>query len=85
MSSATTNLAAIVAWCGFGLGFVFGAVANKVNFCTMGSVSDVVNMGDWGRMRMWLLAIAVAMLGAVEEGAKKAHAAPGPDEAKPKR
>ena len=52
-----------VAWCGFALGIVFGAVGNKVNFCTMGAVSDIVNMGDWGRMRMWLLAIAVAILG----------------------
>ncbi|HUL96781.1 MAG TPA: YeeE/YedE family protein [Usitatibacter sp.] len=49
---------------GFILAFVFGAVANKTNFCTMGAVSDVVNMGSWGRMRMWLLAIAVAILGA---------------------
>jgi len=32
---------------------------NKTHFCTMGAVSDVVNMGDWNRMRMWLLAIAV--------------------------
>jgi uncharacterized membrane protein YedE/YeeE len=30
----------------------------------MGAVSDIVNMGDWGRMRMWVLAIAVAVLGA---------------------
>ncbi|TMH84037.1 MAG: YeeE/YedE family protein, partial [Betaproteobacteria bacterium] len=30
----------------------------------MGAVSDVVNMGDWNRMRMWLLAIAVATAGA---------------------
>ena len=29
----------------------------------MGAVSDIVNMGDWNRMRMWLLAIAVAILG----------------------
>ena len=29
----------------------------------MGAVSDIVNMGSWGRMRMWLLAIAVAILG----------------------
>ena len=48
---------------GFILSFVFGAVANRTNFCTMGAVSDVVNMGSWGRMRMWLLAIAVAILG----------------------
>jgi hypothetical protein len=25
--------------------FVFGAVASKTNFCTMGTVSDVLNMG----------------------------------------
>lgn len=29
----------------------------------MGAVSDVVNIGDWSRMRMWLLAIAIAVLG----------------------
>lgn len=40
-----------------------GAVANKTNFCTMGAVSDWVNMGDKGRLRAWLLAIAVAMGG----------------------
>ncbi|HYC35908.1 MAG TPA: YeeE/YedE family protein [Usitatibacter sp.] len=61
--SSTSNLGAIVAWGGFVLGFVFGAVANRTNFCTMGAVSDVVNMGSWGRMRMWLLAIAVAIIG----------------------
>jgi len=59
----STNPAAMVAWGGLILGFVFGAVANRTNFCTMGAVSDVVNMGSWGRMRMWLLAIAVAVLG----------------------
>ena len=47
----------------FALAFVFGAVGNKTNFCTMGAVSDWVNMGDLNRMRMWLLAIAVALLG----------------------
>ena len=48
----------------FLLSFIFGAVANKTNFCTMGAISDWVNMGDTGRLRMWLLAIAVAILGA---------------------
>src|SRR5512134_604965 len=47
----------------FALAFIFGAVGNKTNFCTMGAVSDWVNMGDTSRMRMWLLAIAVALLG----------------------
>ena len=58
------NPATFVVWGGFALAFLFGAIANKANFCTMGAVSDVVNMGHWGRMRMWLLAIAVAVLGA---------------------
>mgnify|MGYP001164638111 CR=1 FL=1 len=54
---------ALIAWLGFGLGAVFGFVGNKTNFCAMGAVSDIVHMGDWVRMRMWVLAIAVAMLG----------------------
>ena len=54
----------LVVWGGFGLAFVFGVVASRANFCTMGALSDVVNMGHWGRMRMWLLAIAVAIVGA---------------------
>jgi len=40
-----------------------GFIASKTNFCTMGAVSDVVNMGSWGRMRAWFLAIAVAIIG----------------------
>jgi uncharacterized membrane protein YedE/YeeE len=60
----TVNPTNIVLWGGFALAFVFGAVANKSNFCIMGAVSDVVNMGHWGRMRMWLLTIAVALIGA---------------------
>jgi len=55
--------ASLVAWLGFFLALIFGYVANKTSFCTMGAVSDVVNMGEWGRMRAWLLAIAIAMLG----------------------
>jgi uncharacterized membrane protein YedE/YeeE len=47
----------------FGLAVILGAVANKTNFCTMGAVSDWVNMGDKGRMRAWLLAMAVALIG----------------------
>ena len=47
----------------FGIAVVMGAVANKTNFCTMGAVSDWINMGDKGRLRAWLLAIAVAMAG----------------------
>jgi len=52
-----------VLWLAFALGVVFGAVASRTRFCTMGAVGDIVNIGDWSRMRMWLLAIAVAILG----------------------
>lgn len=52
-----------VLWAGFGLAVLFGAVAQRTHFCTMGAVADIVNMGDWARMRMWVLAIGVAMLG----------------------
>jgi uncharacterized membrane protein YedE/YeeE len=58
-----TQLAPYVVGGAFLLAFIFGAVGNKTRFCTMGAVSDWVNMGDLGRMRMWLLAIAVALLG----------------------
>ncbi|MCG6935133.1 MAG: YeeE/YedE family protein [Proteobacteria bacterium] len=49
----------------FGAAFVLGAVVNKTNFCTMGAVSDWVNMGDTGRFRAWVFAMAIALLGVV--------------------
>lgn len=57
------NPGTLVVWGGLLLGIIFGAVANRTNFCTMGAISDVVNMAHWGRMRMWLLAITVALIG----------------------
>jgi uncharacterized membrane protein YedE/YeeE len=53
----------IVATAGFVAGIVLGAVANKTNFCTMGSLSDMVFMEDYSRFRAWVLAMAVAILG----------------------
>ena len=52
-------------WGAFIIALIMGAVVTKTNFCTMGAVSDMVNMGDFGRFRAWVLAIAVAMLGVV--------------------
>jgi len=52
-------------WATFGIALLMGAIVNKTNFCTMGAVSDMVNMGDLGRFRAWLLAIAVALTGVV--------------------
>jgi uncharacterized protein len=56
-------LASQVLWASFALAIVFGAIAQRTHFCTMGAVADIVNIGDWSRMRMWVLAIGTAMLG----------------------
>jgi hypothetical protein len=48
---------------GLVIGTIFGFVASRSNFCTMGALSDVVTMGHWGRLRMWILAVAVAIVG----------------------
>lgn len=61
-----SNLAALsskIVWLTFALGIVFGFVAHRVRFCTMGAVADIYSMDDWDRMRLWLLAIAVAIVG----------------------
>jgi uncharacterized protein len=52
-----------VLWASFALSALFGAIAQRTHFCTMGAVSDAVNLGDWTRMRQWGLAIGVAMIG----------------------
>lgn len=57
------GLVAQVLWSAFALAVVFGAIAQRTHFCTMGAVADIVNMGDWSRMRMWVLAMGVAIIG----------------------
>jgi uncharacterized membrane protein YedE/YeeE len=57
------QLAPLVTGLAFALAVVLGAVAQRVSFCTMGAISDIVNFSDWRRMRMWILAIAVAIVG----------------------
>ena len=52
-----------ILWLAFAAAFAFGMIGQRTHFCTMGAVSDIVNMEDWTRMRQWLLAIAVAILG----------------------
>ncbi|HEX9626795.1 MAG TPA: YeeE/YedE family protein [Acidiferrobacterales bacterium] len=56
-----STLHTVTLW-GFFVAVLFGAVAFKTNFCTMGAVSDWVNMGDTGRLRAWFMAIGVAIL-----------------------
>jgi uncharacterized membrane protein YedE/YeeE len=59
----TAALSHLVLWAAFGLAVIFGAIAQRTHFCTMGAVADIVHMGDWSRMRMWVLAMGVAVLG----------------------
>lgn len=54
---------ATLLWSTFAIALVLGAAVNRTNFCTMGAVADAATFGDWGRMRAWLLAIAVALIG----------------------
>ena len=49
---------------GFALAAVFGFVAAKTNFCTMGAVSDMLHMGSLGRLGAWCFATGLAILGA---------------------
>lgn len=51
-----------VLWAAFAVCIVFGLVAQRTNFCTMGAMSDIFNMGSWIRMRMWGMAVGVAMI-----------------------
>jgi uncharacterized membrane protein YedE/YeeE len=49
----------------FAIAVVMGAVTSKTNFCSMGAVSDWVNIGDTGRMRAWVFSMAVALAGVI--------------------
>ena len=58
-----SNIHTVILLSAFAIALVMGAVMNKTHFCTMGGVSDWVNMGDTGRMRSWVFAMAVALAG----------------------
>ncbi len=45
------------------IGFFFGLIVLKTNFCAMGSISDFMIFGDFRRFRAWLLAGATAIVG----------------------
>ncbi len=56
-------LSHLVLWATFALSVAFGAVMHRTQFCAMGAVADIVSFGDWTRMRMWMLAVATALIG----------------------
>jgi uncharacterized membrane protein YedE/YeeE len=57
-----TSIGVLISGLGFAIGIIFGATAQRTNFCTMGALSDIVFMNDWSRLRAWLLAISIAIL-----------------------
>lgn len=57
------QLQTLVLWAAFAASLLFGLIAQRTQFCTMGAVSDIVNMGSWTRMRMWGMAVGVASIG----------------------
>lgn len=52
-----------IGWGGLLIGIAFGFIVCRTNFCIMGSISDILSFGDYGRFRAWLLAGAVAIVG----------------------
>ena len=38
---------------GFVIAAVMGFVGNRTQYCTMGAVSDWINVGDTNRLRAW--------------------------------
>jgi uncharacterized membrane protein YedE/YeeE len=53
----------LVALMGVGGGLLLGLAARLGRFCTMGAIEDLLYGGSDTRMRMWVLAIGVAVLG----------------------
>jgi len=58
--SVENTLAALA---GLGIGAVVGATALLTNFCALGAVADILFAKDWRRMRAWMLAAGVAIIG----------------------
>jgi uncharacterized membrane protein YedE/YeeE len=60
--AALQSLQTQVLLAAFAVAVAFGYIAQRTQFCTMGAISDIVNMGAWKRMRMWGMAVGVAMV-----------------------
>lgn len=44
-------------------GILLGLAARRGRFCTLGAIEDALYGGDWDRVRMWALALAIAISG----------------------
>lgn len=61
MEGMSPNTLAVLG--GLGIGAVVGAAAFVSNFCALGAVADILFARDWRRMRAWMLAGGIAILG----------------------
>ena len=59
----------IMALAGLGGGLVLGIAARRGRFCTLGAIEDALYAGDFRRLRMWALALAVSIAGVFGLGA----------------
>lgn len=60
---AVSNAGLVLALGGLAIGFFFGAIISRTNYCAMGALADIHNFGDTRRLRAWVLAGAVAIAG----------------------
>ncbi|MEY2776977.1 MAG: hypothetical protein RLY30_1075 [Pseudomonadota bacterium] len=51
-----------IVWGGLVIGMLVGALSQYTRFCTLGAISDAHTMGNYTRLRMWALAVAVSIL-----------------------
>ncbi|MFC6686494.1 YeeE/YedE family protein [Jhaorihella thermophila] len=61
--AAVENASTWILWGGLAIGAIFGFIIQRTNFCTMGSISDIMSFGDYRRFRSWLTSSAVAIIG----------------------
>lgn len=60
-AESITQIQSWVVWGGLVIGILFGALSQLSRYCTLGALADWVSMGSTLRLRMWLLALAVAI------------------------
>ena len=63
----------VAALIGMGSGAVLGAAARLGRFCTLGAIEDALYGGSLGRLRMWGIAIGVAVIAALACAPRRAE------------
>ena len=48
---------------GLGIGMAVGVMLERSRYCTMGALTDLFLFGSWRRLRVWLVAAAMAIAG----------------------